>query len=101
MELDRALRAIDAIYETVHQAERWPGALTLIADAVGARSAALITRAKSGTLSAVTSPNISELLREYEAGWWKQDFLIQRAIEYSFATGVDAVRDAQIVAPEE
>lgn len=92
----RIMAAVEAIYETIGNSQKWPQALEVIATALDAVGTALITISHDGTATAVTSPRIIRAQIEYAQGWSEKDFTIRRAIEHSYKLGKDAVSDRDV-----
>lgn len=85
MQAKRLMHAIDAIYEAPGHPESWPIVLQKITDVFDhAVGSTLITKLENGSFTTVVSPLLIEAQREYDGGWWRQDFLTQRAMAYGY-----------------
>ena len=93
--------AVEAIYSTAAQPDKWPNALEAIAGVFGDTAANLIWRRNDGSFGTVTSPALQAAQREYEAGWWRQDIRAVRALEYAYRTSTGVVTDRHVVTSEE
>lgn len=93
--------AIEAIYSTTAQPDRWPDALQATAEVFDDVGANLVWQRDNGSVGAIVSPALHVAQRAYEAGWWRQDIRTARAIEYAYHSNVGAITDQQVVSPEE
>ena len=101
MPFHRVLGAIDAIYETPGRPGHWSVALQHIADVFDAAGAVLIAQAEDGTLSTVVSPALVDAQRDYQDGWWKQDFLTARVLEKRYVVPGNVIHEWDMATAEE
>lgn len=101
MNLNAILDAIDAIYQTASEPETWPQVLLSIAVALDSKGALLLSRRDDGALTTLVSPNLLDAQADYEAGWWRHDFLAHRAISQGFYDRGDIVTEQDVSSEEE
>jgi len=101
VELGDPSDAVEAIYRATGAPERWPDALAAIADTFGDVGASLVYQKESGAVGLLSSPGLAAADREYEAGWWRQDIRIVRAIERGYLSRNDAWTDPELVTDAE
>ncbi len=73
------LRAIDAAYETIGYANKWPDALQLIAGCLSAKGAILCVAGSFDGYRHYSSPTLTAPVQEYVCRWIPQDIATQRA----------------------
>ncbi len=95
--------AVDTIYAAAAVPERWPDALDAIAACFDCVGTALLLQRAGGGMSTIVSPALVEAAREYEAGAWKLDVFVARAVEHAFASGSadGCYTDRHLATPEE
>lgn len=93
--------AVEAIYGTAAQPEKWPHALQATADVFGDVGANLLWRRDDGSFGTIVSPTLQMAQQDYEAGWWRQDIRAIRAIEYAYRSAGGPVTDRGVISPEE
>jgi len=93
--------AVEAIYSTAAQPDKWPHALQAAADVFGDVGANLLWRRDDGSFGTIVSPTLLVAQQDYEAGWWRQDIRAIRAIEYAYRSTGGPVTERDVVSPEE
>lgn len=93
--------AVEAIYRTAAQPDRWPEALQATAEVFDDVGANLIWRRSDGSFGTIVSPRLLKAQQDYEAGWWRQDIRAIRAIEYAYRSNTGAITEQHVVSPEE
>jgi DNA-binding CsgD family transcriptional regulator/PAS domain-containing protein len=97
---DRTIKAIEAIYAAAGAPGLWPPALDAIAACFDAVGTVLMMQQPGGAMITIASPVLTETVREYEAGGWKLDFMVPRAIERGFLAGA-TYTDRDLASKEE
>jgi DNA-binding CsgD family transcriptional regulator/PAS domain-containing protein len=97
----RYVTAIEAIYEAAAEPERWPAALSAIAQVFDAAGAVLLHNRDDGSLTAIVSPGLEAVVADYDRGWWRHDIRVQRGFERSLLNEVAVFTDRHVVSPEE
>lgn len=101
MPIRLALDAVDAIYETPGQPGHWAVALEQMATVFDAVGAVLIAQSDDGTISTVVSPALADAQRDYQNGWWKQDFLTARVLEKRYVVPGNVIHEWDMATAEE
>jgi DNA-binding CsgD family transcriptional regulator/PAS domain-containing protein len=94
-------RAIHAIYAAAVLPEQWPAALDAIAACFDGVGTALLLRRGGDRMSTIVSPALTVAAKAYEAGAWKLDFYIPRAIERTVVEPHAIFTDRNLGTPEE
>jgi DNA-binding CsgD family transcriptional regulator/PAS domain-containing protein len=72
------LTAVDAIYASVLDPERWPEALSHIAHLSGGLGAAIVPLTLSDRVGTIGSSNLDEATQDYNKEWWRYDIRNER-----------------------
>ena len=97
----RLADAVGAIYATAMAPDLWPQALEKVAAVFGDMGANLFYIRDDGSFGIVVTPSMQAIQTGYDSGWWKEDIRTQRAIEYGYAAGVEAITDRHIASEAE
>jgi DNA-binding CsgD family transcriptional regulator len=95
-----AIAAVEAIYAASGEPARWPDALDAIAACFDALGTVLMMQMPGGAMTTITSPTLIAAGRDYEAGEWRNDFMVPRTIERGMMTDV-CYTDRHLASPEE
>lgn len=93
--------AISAIYMAATAPVLWSETLEKIAAVSGDIGANLLYIWDDGSFGIVVAPSLQVATEEYNREWWKHDIRTQRAIEYGYAAGVEAIADRHVVPERE
>lgn len=91
--------AIEAIYEAAPEPERWPGALSAIANVFDARGTVLLFNRDEGSTASIVSPGLEAAGADYNSGWWREDIRLQRGFERSLLSNVTYFTERHIGPP--
>ena len=72
------LTAVDAIYASVLDPERWPDALSHIAQVSGGLGAAIVPLAPMNRVATIGSSSLHQATQVYNKEWWRYDIRIER-----------------------
>ena len=94
-------RAIHAVYYAAAVPEQWPDALDAIAACFDSVGTALLMQYADNRMSTIVSPSLAAAARAYEAGAWKLDFCVPRAVERTVLEPQACFTDRHLATPEE
>lgn len=93
--------AIGAIYDSAAEPARWPKALDAIAACFDAVGTVLMMQRQDHSVTTIVSPALEGAAREYEAGAWKLDFMVPRALERGKTAAEEGYTDHHLSSAEE
>jgi hypothetical protein len=91
------IEAVDLIYETIEDPNRWPIALDAIAESMSAKGALLMVLLPNRTRIAIASPRIKLASIDYMKNWSKEDIRTNRIDERKLLISKDIVVDSDVV----
>jgi len=92
------LTAIDAIYASVLDPERWPEALNHIGHLSGGLGVAIVPLTAMDRMVTISSSSLEEANQDYNRGWWRYDIRNERRSERGFMDGL--ITDADLLDEE-
>lgn len=97
----RVDKAIGAIYDSAASPDLWPVALDAIADCFDSVGTVLMMQRPDLSMTTIVSQVLEPAAREYEAGAWKLDFTVARALERGTTAAEEGYSDRHLATPEE
>ncbi|MGF9764891.1 hypothetical protein AAII07_58500 [Microvirga sp. 0TCS3.31] len=82
------LTAIDAIYASALDPERWPEALEHISHLTGGLGAAIVPLTATDRVVTIGSSSLDEATQDYNKGWWRYDIRIERRSRLGITEGL-------------
>jgi DNA-binding CsgD family transcriptional regulator/PAS domain-containing protein len=92
------LTAVDAIYASALDPERWPEALDTIAQVVGGLGAVIVPIMASDKMVTIASTSLEESNQDYSREWWQYDIRKERVSARGPTSGL--LRDADLLDDE-
>lgn len=84
------LDAIDKLYASALEPQRWDEALSAVAQALGAVGVSIIPLGTDGVMRALVSESLKEANDQYQQGWWRHDTPSGRMLAYGMRPGMAA-----------
>ncbi|WP_244627607.1 hypothetical protein [Microvirga tunisiensis] len=92
------LTAVDAIYASALDPERWPEALDTIAQLVGGLGAVIVPITTADKMATVASTSLDESNRDYSREWWQYDIRKEKVSARGPTDGL--IKDADLLDDE-
>jgi DNA-binding CsgD family transcriptional regulator len=97
---ERYADAVDAIYAAATAPGLWPQTLEKVADVFDDVGANLFYIRDDGSFGIIVTPSLQAVVEDYRE-WWKLDIRTQRALEYGYGAGVEAITDRHVASDQE